>query len=195
MSAAGRVCTGFSLPYVATYVNNSGTISYTSGQKLARGVDVSIEPSASDNVFHADNVEAEVANQFTGGSFTLTVDGLLPAAEKLIMGLPAISTGASWYIYDDDRTSGFFGLGFIARYMSDGVTSYVPYVLAKVAFDPLNTSAATQEEEINWQTQSITGQIMRAEDAKHTWKYVGTEYSTEAAAEAALKTKLGISNG
>ena len=195
MSAAGRVCTGFSLPYVATYTNNNGTITYSSGQKLARGVDVSIEPSASDNVFYADNVEAEVANQFTGGSFTLTVDGLLPGAEKLIMGLPAVTTGGSWYTYDDDRNPGFFGLGFIARYMQDGVAKYVPYVLAKVAFDPINTSAATQEAEISWQTQSITGKIMRAEDAKHTWKYLGVEYSTEALAEAALKTKLGISNG
>lgn len=191
--AAGRVCTGFSLPYVATYVNTAGTITYSDGQKLARGVDVSIEPSASDNVFHADNVEAEVANLFTGGTFTLTVDGLLAPAEQLIMGLPAIST--DWYLYDDDRTPGFFGLGFIARYMSDGVTSYVPYVLAKVSFDPIKTSAATQEEEISWQTQQITGKIMRAEDTKHTWKYLGKEYSTEALAEAALKTKLGISNG
>ena len=193
MAAAGRVCTGFSLPYVATYVNTSGTISYTNGQKLARGVDVSIEPNASESVFYADNTEAEIANQFTGGSFTLTVDGLLAPAEKLIMGLPAVTN--NWYSYDDDRTNSYFGLGFIARYMSDGTTSYVPYMLTKVAFDPIKNSAATQEAEISWQTQSLTGRILRAEDAKHTWKYLGTEYSTEALAEAALKTKLGISNG
>lgn len=195
--AAGRVCTGFSLPYVATYVNTAGTITYTDVQKLARGVDVSIEPSASDYVFYADNSEAEIANQFTGGTFSLTVDGLLADAEKLIMGLPTISD--DWYSYDDDRAPGFFGLGFIARYMSDGVASYVPYVLAKVSFDPIQTSAATQEAEISWQTQSLSGQIMRADDAKHTWKYLGKEYDTEALAEAALKTKLGytapVSNG
>ena len=190
MSAAGRVCTGFSLPYVAKYVNTSGTISYTDGQQLARGVDVSIEPSASENIFYADNVAAETANQFTGGTFSLTVDGLLTDAEKLIMGLPAVS--GSWYSYDDDQAAGYFGLGFIARYMSDGATSYVPYVLAKVSFDPIQNSAATQEAEIDWQTQSISGQILRADDAKHTWKYLGIEYATEAAAKEALEAKLGI---
>ena len=52
MSAAGKVCTGFSLPYVALY--NNGT--YTSGQKLARGVDVTVSPESSDdNKFYADN--------------------------------------------------------------------------------------------------------------------------------------------
>lgn len=189
--AAGRVCTGFSLPYVAKYDNTGGTISYTDGQKLARGVDVSIEPSASDYIFYADNVEAEIANQFTGGTFSLTVDGLLGPAEKLIMGLPAIAN--DWYTYNDDQAPSYFGLGFIARYMSDGVTSYVPYVLAKVSFDPIQTSAATQEQEISWQTQSLSGKIMRAEDTKRTWKYLGKEYETEATAEVALKAKLGIS--
>lgn len=189
--AAGRVCTGFSLPYVAKYNNASGTITYSNGQKLARGVDVSIEPSASDYVFYADNVEAEIANQFTGGTFSLTVDGLLASAEQLIMGLPELT--GDWYAYNDDQTSNYFGLGFIARYMNDGVASYVPYVLAKVSFNPITTTAATQEAEISWQTQSLSGTIMRAEDEKRTWKYLGKEYATEAAAEAALKTKLGIS--
>lgn len=191
MSAAGRVCTGFSLPHIAKYAVSGGTVTYSSGQQLARGVDVSLEPTGSNNIFYADNVEAETANQFTGGSFTLNVDGLLPGAEVLLMGLPAVTNG--WYHYDDDKTAGYFGLGFIARYMSDGVTKYVPYVLAKVSFDPIQTSAATQEADISWQTQTITGQIMRADDAKHTWKYLGTEYNTEALALAALKSKLSIS--
>ena len=31
--AAGRVCTGFSLPYVAKYAASGGTITYSDGQK------------------------------------------------------------------------------------------------------------------------------------------------------------------
>ena len=45
--ANGRVCTGFSKPYVAVYSATGGTIKYESGQDLARGVDVSIEPETS----------------------------------------------------------------------------------------------------------------------------------------------------
>lgn len=190
--AAGRVRTGFSLPYVATYSATGGTVTYSSGQKLARGVNVSITPeSGDDNNFYADNVLAESANTtFTGGEITLTVDGLLEAAEKLIMGLPTSSGG--WMTYNDDQAVPYVGIGFIARYQSDSDVTYVPFVLAKCMFNQINTSAATQEESIEFQTQELTAKIFRGDDAKHAWKYVGDEEDTEAAAEAALKTKLGI---
>ena len=193
--AAGKVCTGFSKPYVALYSESSGTISYTSGQQLARGVDVTIEPeTGDDNDFYADNVKAESAGKkFTGGTLTLTVDGLLVAAEKLIMGLPTPSSG-DWIPYDDDQSVPYVGVGFIARYMSGGVESFAPVVLVKCMFNQVQVSAATQEEEIDWQTQELSASIYRGDDAKHTWKYVPvTDYSTEAAVEPALKTKLVIS--
>ncbi len=192
--AAGKVCTGFSKPYVALYSVTGSTISYSGGQQLARGVDVSIEPeTADDNDFYADNVKAESAGKkFTGGTVTLTVDGLLPAAEKMIMGLPTASN--DWIAYDDDQKVPYVGVGFIARYMSDGEESFSPIVLVKCAFDQVQTSAATQEEEVEWQTQELTASIYRGDDAKHTWKYVpASDYETEALAEAALRSKLGIS--
>ena len=190
MSAAGKVCTGFSLPYVALYNNGA----YTSAQKLARGVDVTVSPEASDdNVFYADNHEGENASgTLTGGTVDLTVDGLLIAAERMIMGLPAAGSDG-WTAYDDDQQIPYVGIGYIARYMSDGVTTYVPTVICKCKFAQIESSAATQEEDIDWQTQSLSATIFRGDDAKHTWKFVGDDEDTEAAAEAALRTKLGIS--
>ena len=193
--AAGKVCTGFSLPYVAKYAAASGTVTYSNGMKLARGVNVSIDPESSDdNNFFADNVLAESADStFTSANLTLTVDGLLQAAEEMIMGVAAPSGTDGWIEYGDDQEVPYVGVGFIARYMSDGVTTFTPYVLAKCMFNQVPTNAETQEESINWQTQELTARVMRGDDAKHNWKYVGSSYETEAAAEAALKTKLGIS--
>lgn len=189
--AAGKVCTGFSLPYVALY--NDGA--YTSGMKLARGVDVTVSPEASDdNKFYADNHEQENASgTMNGGTVDLTVDGLLTAAERLIMGLPAAVS--DWTAYDDDQQIPYVGIGYIARYMSDGVTTYVPTVIVKAKFAQIESSAATQEEEIDWQTQSLSATMYRGDDAKHTWKYVGEDQETEEAAEALLKAKLGITTG
>lgn len=189
--ANGRVCTGFSKPYVAKYSVSSNTITYSDGMALARGVDVSIEPETSeDNNFYADNIAAESASgSFTGGTVTLTVDGLKSAAEKMIMGLPTADSDG-FMAYDNTQQIPYVGIGFIARYMSDGVTSYVPYVLAKCVFSQVGTSAATQEAEIDWQTQELTATIMRADDANQTWKYIGNEYSTEAEAYTALTAKL-----
>lgn len=192
MAAAGKVTTGFSKPYVALYAESSGTVTYSSGQLLARGVDVSIGVETSDdNNFYADNILAESASgQFTGGTLSLTVDGLKETAERLILGLPAATGG--WTEYGDDMAIPYVGVGFIVRQQSEGTVTYTPMVLAKCKFAVPEVSAATQEAEISWQTQSLEAEILRADDANHVWKFLGTEASTETAAEAALKTKLGI---
>lgn len=196
MAANGRVCTGFSKPYVATYVNTAGVISYTGCMPLARGVSVTINPeTGSDNAFYADNVEAENApGVFNGGTVELVVDGLLTAAERFIWGLPEAEevNGVSVLAYGEDSTPPYVGIGFLARYMSEGVTTWVPYVLRKTMFQVGNTEAATQEQEIDWQTQTLTANLMRDDSANHRWKMVGaTDYSTEAAAADALIALLG----
>lgn len=193
MAASGKVTTGFSLPYVALYAASGGTITYTSGTKLARGVSVSLTAdSGDDNNFYADNVLAETdAGKFTEGTVQLTVDGLLPATRKLIYGLPA-STGG-WTEYGDDMAIPYVGIGFIVRQQSDGVVTYTPMVLAKCRFNLSEDAAATQEDSISWQTETLEAKVMRADDSNHVWKCLGDDQSTEAAAEAALKTKLGIS--
>lgn len=191
--AAGKVCTGFSKPYAARYAANGGTITFSGGRRLARGVSVNISPNTSDdNKFYADNVEAESgAGIFTGGTLTLTVDGLLRASERFLMGLP--EPGADGFIgYGDNQEVPEIAVGYIARYVSGGVTTFVPTILVKTKFNQLSQEAATQEEEIDWQTQELTASIMRGEDANHNWKYVGQDYATEEEAETALKAKLNI---
>lgn len=189
--AAGKVTIGFSKPYVAIY--DPSTQEYSNGQILARGVGVSAEiESSDDNIFYADNVAAESdAGRFTGGTVTLTVDGLFAAAEKLIMGLPTAGSDG-FMAYDDDQAIPYVGIGFVVRYMSDGVETYTPFVFTKTKFTQIPIDANTMEDEIDWQTQELEATIMRGDDAKHTWKLVGGAESSESAAEAKIKTKFGI---
>ncbi len=191
--AAGRVVTGYSKPYVALYTASGSAVSYSEGQLLARGVSVEVAPESSDaQIFYADNIAAETApGRFTGGEVTLTVDGLLMEAEKLIMGLPAPDS-EGFLNYGDSQTIPYVGVGWITRYMSGGVTVYVPEGLCKVCFNNIETSAETQEEEIDFQTQELTATILRGDDVNHSWKFKGGEYATEQAAEDALKAKLEI---
>ena len=196
MAAAGKVCTGFSLPYVAKYACAQGVISYSSGRKLARGVEVSIEPDSSeDNVFYADNVAAETdAGTFTGGTLNLTVDGLFQEAEQLIMGLPAAGNDEDFLTYDDDQVVPYMGVGFIARYQSDGVVSYCPTIIVKTQFNQIQSSHATSEGSKKYQTRALSAAILRGDDAKHSWKKIANEdYETEAEAEAVIKEVFGIS--
>ena len=194
MAAAGQVTTGFSLPYVALYGNSGTTLTYTSGQKLARGVSVSVAPETSDdNNFYADNIIAETeAGKFTGGEITLTVDGLFPTAEKLILGLP--TAGADGFTsYGDSQVIPKVGIGFVVRRQSDGVVGYQAVILPKAVFSLPSTDANTQEEQIDWQTQELTAKILRSDDANRSWKFVGSVVTSEATAEASIKTFFSIS--
>lgn len=194
--ANGRVITGFSKPYVALYQASAGTITYSNGRILARGVEVSVEPDSSDdNKFFADNVQAESADGiFTGGTVNLTVDGLYTDSEKLIMGIPAADADGN-INYGDNQKTPYIGVGFITRYMSDGITTYMPYVIVKTKFALIPLSASTQEQEIDWQTTDLSASIMRGDDANHTWKkHPETAFDSEDLAEEWIKNELNISN-
>lgn len=191
--AAGRVTTGFSKPYVAVYAAANNQITYSDGVLLGRGREITITAESSDdNIFYADNIAAENdGGRFTGGTATITVDGLLESTRRLIFGLPT-ADAEGWTAYDDDTAVPYVGIGGVIRRMSDGVTTYVPVVLPKCRFNVAEDAATTQEESINWQTQALEATVFRADDAKHTWKKIGADMQTEAAAEDAIKTYFGI---
>lgn len=190
---AGKVATGFSFPYVARYAVNEGVITFSDAMELARGVSVNVSPTTSDaNKFYANNQEAESGpNRFTGGTATLTVDGLLVAAERFVMGLPAAGEDG-WTAYGDSAQIPYVAIGYIARFMSGGQESFTPTILVKTKFQQINSEYATQEEEIDWQTQELTADLFRGDDLNHSWKYLGADYATEAEALTALRTKLGV---
>lgn len=196
--ANGRVITGFSKPYVALYSAEGTTVTYTSGTALARGVSVSLDIETGDNEnFYADNVMAESAGgTFTGGTVTLTVDGLKDAARKLIMGLPSetsMTVGTATVKvqeYDDRQAIPYVGIGFVVRYMENGVTSYVPYVFPKCIFSEDGIEANTQEESIEFQTAELSATIMRDDSTNHRWRRIAEAQTTEALAEAAVAAML-----
>lgn len=191
--AAGKVTTGFSKPYVAVYAASGGTVTYSNGTLLGRGREITITAeSTDDNIFYADNVAAENdGGRFTGGTASITIDGLLAETRKLIYGLPTAQDG--WTDFGDDMVIPYVGIGGIIRRMSDGVTTYVPVVLTKCRFNIAEDAAATQEESIDWQTEELEASIFRDDSANHVWKKIGDDQTTEAAAEAAIKTLFGIS--
>lgn len=191
--ANGQVVTGFSKPYVAVYTNDDTEVTYTNGQILARGVSVSLDvESSDDNNFYADNITAETAaGTFTSGTVTLTVDGLKAEAEKLLVGLPDADDDG-FVAYGASQQIPYVGVGFVVRVQSGGVVSYIPIVLPKVVFNNPSLEAATQEDEIDWQTQELEGAILRDDTEDTAWKYRGENFATEALAEAAIKTKLQI---
>ena len=191
--ANGRVCTGFSDPFVALYANSGTTVTYTSCTPLARGVEVTVEAeeSSDSNNFYADNVLAEsIQGIFSGGTATLTVDGLLDTTRKLIYGLPT-ADGSGWTHFGDNQSVPYVGIGFVTRYMSGGTVSYVPTILTKAIFAAEPQEAATQGDEVEWQTTELKATLLRDDGANHDWKWIGAGQATQAAAVSMITTALG----
>ena len=194
--AAGKVCTGFSFPFVAKYAVADGKVSFANGMPLARGVKISISPDVGDdNVFYANNAAAESEDGvFTGGTVKLTVDGLFQKAERFIYGLPEpteVAYGenqkAMMTKHGAKANPPYLGIGVVVRYQSAGVVTYVPLILVKSKFKTAGTEAATQEEKKNWQTQELEATLFRDDTEDADWKWVGEDLSTEAEAVAIIK--------
>ena len=192
--ANGKVITGYSMPTVAKYGYANNQVSYTNVMALARGVEVSIDVDTGDSTnFYADNTIAEsVAGQFNGATATLTVDGLKDAARDLIAGITTkenLTVGGKTVelaVYDDLQVIPYVGIGFVVRYMENGVTSYAPVILPKAQFSPEGLEAATQGEEVEFQTTELTATVMRTDATGHRWKVVAEDQTTEADAVAVL---------
>lgn len=196
------VTTGLSKPYVAKYAHNAGTVTYSGGMKLGRGVSVEIEiDAADDNNFYADNVIAETeSTQFTSGAATVTVDGLENEAAVLILGLPTsepFEVGESKSVnlqkYGKTLNAPYVAFAYIRRTQMEGVVKYYPVIHPKNKFSIPSDSAATQEDSIDWQTQELSATILRDDTAEANWKITTDEgLDTEEEAEEVIKKYLNI---
>ena len=205
--AAGQVVTGFSFPIVALYANSGGSVSYSGGMDLARGVkvDPQIETADDDNVFYANNRSAETSQRrFKAGKLGLTVDGLLTAAEKLIMGLGSaaestvtVGSGAeaktvNMTDYGDAQDIPYVGFGYIVRSQSNGIELFRAVVYTKVRFDQFGIPAETQGEDIDWQTTELSGALNRDDTVKHNWQRVSELLETELEAYNTARAVLNM---
>ena len=205
--AAGQVVTGFSFPVVALYKNTGGTVTYENGMDLARGVSVDpdIETANDDNVFYANNRSTETAQKrFRSGTVGLTVDGLLTQAERLIMGIPAASqtditigegqtaVTVGMTDYGDGQLIPYVGVGYVVRSMSNGIEMFRAVVYTKTRFDQFVIPAATEEDEIDWQTTDLSAQLMRDDTSAHNWQRVSEPVDSELLAYNVVRSILGM---
>ena len=156
--------------------------------------------TADDNNFYADNVVAETeTSQFTSGSVTTTVDGLEPAAATLALGLPETqnvevdSKQVGFQPYGAGMEPPYLGFGCVRRTMMNGKTQYWPFILPKIRYSIPSEEMATQEENIDWQTQELSATVLRDDTEAQNWKYLSAAgMDTEAEAEEAVKAFLKI---
>ena len=192
---------GLSKPYCAKYGNTGQTVTYSEGALIGKAVDLSIEvDAADDNILYADNGPAESATTFTGGTFTLTTDDLMPDVLADILGLQEetitneeITTATpKWYVWNDKQTTPYMGFGAIVKVQKDGAVKWQAVVLPKIKFSNPSDTFTTQGETIEWGTPEISGTIQRSDAADGPWKKISSPMDSEADAEEAIKQFLQI---
>ena len=200
------VTTGFSKPIIAKYSNTGSTVTYTPPKSLARGVSLSLDIDvADDNNFYADNVLAETESaSFTSGSATITVDGLDNDAATVIWGLPVPtsltvqnpSTTVQMQGYGQAINPPFVGFGCVRRTMMNGQTQYWPFILPKIKFCLPSDEMATQENQIDWQTQELSATVFRDDTTAANWNVISADgMATEAEAVQAINAFFGVVEG
>ena len=189
---------GLSKPYYGIYSASGTTVTYANGAVMGKATEANIEISTTeDNNLYADNAIAETDRTFAGGTLTLSTDDLsqevskailaiLGLTEQAITGIEGVTdTSVKELVYDDTQVTPYLGVGFIIKKKVNGV------VLTKVMFSVPADAATTQGESIEWQTPELSATIMRDDSTTHMWKREAT-FTTEAQAEAYIKTRLGI---
>lgn len=193
--AEGKVCIGYSRPWVAKYTVVNGTVTITDAMRMGRGVGVEINVEAIESdVFRADDQDAEVApRRFKSGTGKYTIDGLKREAAKLIYGNPDPDNDGWTHEGGDDAEQEYMATGFLKTYMEDGVITHQPVIIWKQMFEPVGDSAQTMEENIDWQTQDLESKIVRSDYSNHSWRWRGPDNITdEDQAEAMIKAKFNV---
>lgn len=196
---------GLSKPYIATYKNTSGTVTYTARAMLGKftQIDISLD-TADENILYADNGPAETDSSFAGGSVTCTTDDLRPDVFKTALGLIEVSIAATlstttptpkWLVFDDQQSPPYFALGGVIKKKVDNATKWQAFILEKIKFKNPDLSLTTQGDTVEWQTPELEATILRSDASNHPWYRISTLLDSEADAVAAIEDYLKVTGG
>lgn len=187
---------GLAKPYYAKYAESQGVVSYSSGGSLGKAVEANIELDDIDPVkLYADNAVAESVSQFSSGTLTLTLDELSITVAGAILGLTptAVTSPAAGNVleFSSAVVAPYVGIGLIVDKVTASTKSYMAVILNKAQFQVPAGDYVTQGETIEFQTPELTATLMKDDTNDGVWQ-VWAEFSTFAAAENYIKTKLSI---
>ncbi|HRS66160.1 MAG TPA: hypothetical protein P5519_09790 [Spirochaetia bacterium] len=187
---------GLKYPVYAKATETGSSISYSNGAVLAKAISANISIESNDVKLYADDAVSETDHSFASGNISLNADDLSDAVKVALLGYTEgaevdATLGSKELSAGAATTAAFVGVGFYAKRIKAGVTSWRAIWLKKVQFKEPADESATKGETVEFKTPTLEGTIMMAADDK--WKEEGT-FSTESSAIAWLNGKAGISS-
>ena len=160
---------------IAKYVNNSGTISYTSPQTIGDAMNCTLELRFAEGRLYAESTLAEYMKKATGGTISVGVKYIPDAAQQLMFGSTSKSrsitytpTGSSssttvsviGLVTAAPDTPAYVGFACYAPDMVDGVRKFTCLKVAKALFGPPSMSMQTAGENIVFNTPTTSGEFL-----------------------------------
>ena len=188
---------GLSKLVIAKYSAENDVVTYANPAIQEKLAEYSVElDSAEPNNLYLDNEIAETdGGTFVSGTLNLVTGDLSNETSKLFFNTKQteITVGdkkITEITYDDEIKPQELGVGVIELHQVNNVEFYRAVWLDRVKFNLPNNAATTKGETVEWQTQEISGTIMRSDAAGHPWKH-HADCSTEAEALTYLMYKGG----
>lgn len=188
--------------YIAKY-NYDGTndaVSYSDGMRWKQAMKMDVSSGSSDpNKLWGDDGVVEIDRSTGEGSITLGV-GHMPFDVYALMFNKEVTevtvtgeTGDKGKLLSDggDEDAPYLGLGVVVTQQVDNKKQYMAAILKKVQFDWPDDAYVTTEESVEWQTPSLSGTVMRADDSKHAMREYAI-FGKKSTAEKYIKQVLNI---
>jgi len=192
MAKIGLKCLTYA-PY--TSGGDGSSISYGTGVQLTDYmIRADVSEERQDAKFYADDHKIDSENSMTGATLSLELANLNNSLEEAFLGYVAESSASGADLLVTDAAAGFVGCGFYRKERFKGTVTYKCYWFYKVQFSKDSDSTNTKGENVDFQTETLTGDAMGVvlTSGGPTIYYATNRKDTESNAVAWLKTKAGV---
>lgn len=166
---------------------------YGTGLLIGKATKADITINTAEGKLYADDSLAEYDSKFQSGSISVGVDELTPAKKSALFGYTIDSSSGKQILKkgaSDVAPHG--GFGYYKTKKIDGVRKYEVKWLYDVVFRETNDNAETANENVNFQTPEIAGEILPIIGLGNDDWCEEQICDTVAAAETALHTYANI---
>lgn len=159
---------------------------YSAGKVIGRMVSANLAIQNAEGELYADDMLSEYISEFSSADFTAEVDNI-PLADQATLYGATYASDEFKATYTDAPPFG--GIGGIQILLVRGVRKYRAWFFPKARASMPDWDATTRGDSISFGTQPIQMKIMTP--LYGPWYYL-KEFTTEAAAQAYIDTKLGV---
>lgn len=168
---------------------------YGHGVVVGKMIGADITYTRNSEALYADDAMSESDNSMTGGTISLNLDDISDEANVAMLGM--IHDEARDEYDETDTPSPNGGFGYIRVRSLRNKVDYIGFWIYKTQLAIASESASTKAQNVNWQTPTVTGNIMAAQpkaDMKNHFR-VRKVFSNEAEAYAWINTFANITTG